>query len=157
MWSLITNLCDTKTKLYQLNTRHQGLLDGRLSFLNSNKTSKVQFLNLKIPKKLYETHRKAHRSTLTRLKGGDRETPYLTHTHRYHVHTVQYTVVSQAFERAIFCAVMALISYNYCECEQSLGCVSVEYAAVNSWRRAESSVYTRETGSPHKIFENESH
>jgi len=41
------------------------------------------------------------------------------------VYTVQSTIVSRAFEHAIFRAASALISYYYRECEQSLGRVSV--------------------------------
>lgn len=63
--------------------------------------------------------------------------------------------MSQTFERAIFGAASALISYYYCECEQSLGRVSVLTCCAKYFKMTwELSLHTEEE-SLHKIHENE--
>lgn len=91
----------------------QGFWMGCLSFLNSYKwykISEVQFLKLKIPKKLYKPHPKPHRSTLTPLRWGERESPHLTHTpiwrHRAQIlctYCTEYNCVSSVWTCNIPC------------------------------------------------------
>ncbi len=123
---------------------------GRLSFLNSykwHKISEVQFLKLKIPKKLYKAHPKPHRSNLTWLSGGGERNPSPNAHSLWRQSTdivyilyrvqlclkrlnVQYSVLPQHWFHII------IVNVN----NHSDVCLW-KHAAVNSSRQAGSSVY----------------